>query len=101
MVSRLVQEKDVSLEEHGTSKSELHLPTTGQATNGVLLALIREADGSKGLDDLLLASLNALIRDDELENGGVGFAAIDIVLDVECANLIGRREAFNLTGGKY
>jgi hypothetical protein len=33
MVSRLIEQEDVSLEEHSTGKSELHFPTTRQATN--------------------------------------------------------------------
>ena len=68
MVSRLIEKEDVSLEKHSTGKCELHLPTTGEAANGLSLTLIRETDGSKGLDNLLLVNHDALVVKNELEN---------------------------------
>ncbi len=71
MVSRLVEQENVGLEEYRTSESELHLPTTQEAADGLLLALIHEANGSEHLDALRLVSLNALVRDDELKDGSI------------------------------
>jgi hypothetical protein len=100
MVSRLIEEQDVSLEQHCTSKGELHLPPSGQAADGLGLTLIGEADGGEGLDDLLLGCFDALVRNDELEDRGVFLAAIDIVLDVEGADFVGRGEALDLAVGE-
>jgi hypothetical protein len=60
-----------------------------------------EADGRKGLDDLLLGGEDALVSKNELEDGGVLLAAIDVVLDVERADLVGRREALDLANREY
>jgi hypothetical protein len=99
MVSRLIEKEDVSLEEHSAGKREFHLPTTGEAANGLALALIGETDGSKSLNDLLLVNHDALVVKNELENRGVLLATIDVVLDVEGANLIRRGEALDLAVG--
>ena len=96
VVSGLVEQEDVSLEEHGTGQCELHLPTTRQTANGLLLPLIGEADGSESLNDLLLGRLDALVGEDEVKDGGVGLATVDVVLDIERADLVGGREALNL-----
>jgi hypothetical protein len=45
MVSRLIKQKYVSLEEHGPSKGKLHFPTTRQAANCLFLALVTETNG--------------------------------------------------------
>jgi len=51
MIGRLVEEKDISLEQDGSSESELHLPTTGEGTDRVLLLLGVETDvGESGTD---------------------------------------------------
>ena len=34
MVSRLIKQEDISLEEHSTGESELHLPTTRELRHG-------------------------------------------------------------------
>ena len=96
MVSRLIEQEDVSLEQDSTSQCKLHLPTTRERTDGLRLALVREADGRERLDDLLAGSLDALVGADELENGGVLPGAVDVVLDVEGADLVRRREALDL-----
>jgi hypothetical protein len=61
------------------------------------LSFCGEADGSQGGDDLFLGSENSLVGDDELNDGRILLAAIDIVLDVERTNFIWGREAFDLT----
>ena len=96
MVRRLVEEENVGLEEHGASKRELHLPTTRERTNGVLLALVSETDRGEGLDDLLLGHNDALVREDEVKDRGVLLRAVNVVLDVERADLVGRRETLDL-----
>ena len=97
VVGRLIEQKDVSLEEHRTSERELHLPTTGERADGLRLPLIGEADGSKRLNDLLPAGLDTLVGADKLEDGGVLLATIDVVLNVERTDLVGGREALDLS----
>ena len=97
VVSWLVEEEDIRLEKHGAGKSELHLPTTRKGANGVLLPLVAETHGSKGLDDLLLVGENTLVRQDEGENRGILLATVDVMLDVKSADLVRRGEAFDLT----
>ena len=62
----------------------------------MLLPLIREADGGEGLDDLLLGGLDTRVGQDEVENSGVGLAAVDVVLDVEGADLVRGGETLDL-----
>lgn len=65
VVSRLVQEQDVGLEEHGAGKSKLHLPTTRKRADGLCLTLIAETDGCEGLNDFSLIGKDALVARDE------------------------------------
>jgi hypothetical protein len=99
VVSRLIKEKNVSLEEHGPCECKLHLPTTGQTADCLLLALIAETDGGKGLDDLLFISEDARIGQDELEHRRIGLATVDVVFDIEGTDLVGRWEALDLAIG--
>lgn len=96
MVSRLIEQEDIRFEEHRTGEGEFHLPTTGQAANRLSLTLIAEADRGKGGDGLLPGALNALVRDNELKDRCVFLAAVDIMLDVEGADLVRGWEALNL-----
>ena len=100
MVGRLIEQEDVGLEEHSAGKRELHLPTTRERTNSMSLTNIIETDGTKSLDDLLARSLDTLIAEDELENRDGLLGTIDIVLDVEGADLVRGREALNLARDK-
>ena len=100
MVGRLIEQEDVSAEEHGAGKRELHLPTTGERADRGPLALIGETDGRERLNDLLASRLNTLVRDDEVKDGSVGLGTVDIVLDVEGADLVRGREALNLARDK-
>ena len=61
------------------------------------LTLVVEANGSKSLDNLGLVGVDTRIRQDELENGSLGLRAVDVVLDVEGADLVGRRETLDLS----
>ena len=96
VVGRLIEKQDIGLEEHGARKGELHLPATGQGADSLLLTLIVEADGGEGLNDLLLSGLDALVGEDEGKDGGIGLGSVNVVLDVERADLVGGREALNL-----
>lgn len=99
MVSGLVEEQDIGLEEHSASKGELHLPTTGKGANGVSLALIGETDGGEGLDDLLLGDDDTLVGENELKDRGILLGTINVVLDVEGTDLVGGRETLDLAVG--
>ena len=44
MVSRFIEEKDVSPEEHGSGEGKLHLPTTRQTANCLSLTFIGESN---------------------------------------------------------
>ena len=100
MVGRLVEQEDVGLEEHRTGERELHLPATRERADGLSLALVGEADGRERLDGPLASRLDTLIGADELQNGGVP-GAVDVVLDVEGADLVGGREALDLAVDIY
>ena len=68
MVSGLIEQQDISLEEHSAGQRELHLPTTGQAANGLLLTLVAETDRRESLDTLLMSGLDTLVTEDKLED---------------------------------
>ena len=68
MVSGLVKQENISFEQHSTGKGKLHLPTTGQRADGVLLTLITETDGSQSLDDLSLISEDTFVAKDKGQN---------------------------------
>lgn len=99
MIGRLIEKKNVGLEEHSTGESQLHLPTTRKGTNGLGLAGAIKADGGKNFLDFSLIGENALVIDDELKNGDAFFTAIDVMFDVESADLVRRRETFDLSIG--
>lgn len=97
MVGRLIKQKNIGLEEDSAGKREFHLPTTRERANALALTDLVKADRGEGLDDFLLAGEDAGVREDEVEYGGVLLRAVDIVLDVEGTDLVGRREALDLT----
>jgi len=68
VVSGFIKQENVGLEEHGSSKSKFHLPTTRETADGVALTPVRESDRGKGLDDLILGDLDSLVIQDELKN---------------------------------
>ena len=63
----------------------------------MLLPLVVEPDGSEGLNDFRLVSEDTLIGKDKLEDRSIFLATIDVVLDVEGADLVGGWEALDLT----
>jgi hypothetical protein len=97
MVSGLIEQEDVSLEQHGTGKSQLHLPTTRKTSNSMSLALIVETDRGEGRNNLRLVSEDTLVTQDEVEHRGLSLGTVDVVLDVEGSDLIRGWETLNLT----
>jgi hypothetical protein len=97
VVGGLIEEEDIGLEEDGASEGELHLPSSGERSDGGLLALGGEADGLEDGAALGLGLENTLVLDDERDDGVLGLVSVDIVLDVEGADLVGRRESLNLS----
>jgi len=97
VVGGLIEEEDIGLEEDGASEGELHLPSSGEGSDGGLLALGGEADGLEDGAALGLGLEDTLVLDDERDDGVLGLVSVDIVLDVEGADLVGRRESLNLS----
>ena len=88
VVSRLVKEKNVGLEEHCSGQSQLHFPTSRQATNCILLAFVVETDRGEGVDDLCFRRKDTFVGQNELQDRSVGIATVDIMLDVEGTDLV-------------
>jgi hypothetical protein len=63
------------------------------------LTLVTETNRCKGLNDVLPGGENTLVSDNELKNGSLFFASVDVVLNIEGANLVRRWEALNLAIG--
>jgi len=97
MVGRLVQQQDIGVHQHGTSQLQLHLPTTGKGTDGLLLLLLIETDRLEHVNNgLTLEVLNVLIVEDEGDDGKIGILSLQVVLDKDGLELIGRGEALEL-----
>ena len=63
------------------------------------MTLVTETNRCKGFDDVLPGGENTLVSDNELKNGGIFFAPVNVVLNIKGANLIRRWEALDLTVG--
>lgn len=96
MVGRLVEQQDIGSEQDGSGKGELHLPSTGERADGVLLLSLIETDRLKGRSDLLGSTEKSLVSKDPVDNGDLLLGTIDIVLNVESSDLLGRWETFDL-----
>eukprot|EP00128_Syssomonas_multiformis_P003089 Colp12_sorted_trinity150504_noHs@15450 len=97
MVGGLVEEKDISLHEHGTGKLELHLPTTREGANGLLLHVIGETDGRELSDDLGTGhGGKEAVVEEEVDNGELSLGGLEVVLDEDGTELIRRGEALDL-----
>ena len=66
---------------------------------GRFLALFVKVNRCESLNDLPLTRENALISQDELKHRGVLLGSINVVLDLEGADLIGGWEALDLAVG--
>jgi len=96
MVSRFIEEENVSFEEHSTNKSRPHLHTPGEITDGLTLTGFIETSSSKGLFDLRFTGLNTIVLNDELENRSIRLTTIQVMGYREGTDLVRRRETFNL-----
>jgi len=82
VIGGLIEEENVGLHEHGTGKLELHLPSSGESSDGHVELLIIETDGLEGiLDGVVVDALEGGIGDDELEHLLVGIGSLKVVLD--------------------
>jgi len=98
MVGGLIQQQDISVHQHGTGQLQLHLPTTGKGTDSLLLLLLVESDRLEHFNDgLLLEVLDLFIVKDEGGDGEIGILSLEVVLDKDGTELIGRRETLELT----
>ena len=97
VVRRLIQQQDVSLEQHGTRKGELHLPTTRQGCDRAGLTLLIEAHLLEGSGSSLAVNVQALVRLDEVDDRNVTLGAIKVMLHVPRTHLLRRWETFDLT----
>ena len=105
VVGWLIEEKDIGLLKHGSGKSELHTPSTGEGGHGVVglgLAILGETDGGKDTADLLLVNvhgLDLLVDEDVLDAGQVRLLTLDIGLDEDGTDLGNVGEALDLVVG--
>ena len=105
VVGGLIEEKNIGLLKHGSGKSELHAPSTGEGGHGVVglgLAVLGETDGGKDAADLLLLNvhgLDLLIDEDVLDAGQVRLLTLDIGLDEDGTDLGNVGEALDLVVG--
>ena len=99
MVGRFVEEEDISTHQHGAGQSQLHLPTTRQRADLLLLATLGAAGESDLLEDsnntVLALSLELRILDSVVQNGKISVftlvvlneAGLDLVLGWEAVQL--------------
>ncbi|GFF58995.1 hypothetical protein IFM46972_11263 [Aspergillus udagawae] len=99
VVGRLVKEQNVGVLEHGTGKSQLHLPTTRQRGDGAFKLLTEETEllelgldlGLGDVDTDLTELLHGPANDGLLSVGG-----IQVVLNVDSLDLVLLGETFKL-----
>jgi hypothetical protein len=100
MVSGFIEKENVGIHQHGTSKLKLHLPTTGQGTDGHLLFLRVETDRFEGGDDAFaVLALEGLIPGNEIEDTLGGIRCLQVVLDEHGLKNIGSGESVELSVG--
>ena len=97
VISGFVEQEDVRLEQHGTGKGQLHLPTARKTSDTLSLALIVETNRGKGGDNFRLVSKDTLVAQDEVEDGSFSLGTVDVVLNVERSDNIGGWEALDLS----
>mmetsp|Transcript_42170 Transcript_42170/g.51201 ORF Transcript_42170/g.51201 Transcript_42170/m.51201 type:complete len:604 (-) Transcript_42170:85-1896(-) len=102
MVSRLVKQQNVSLAEHGTTQSKLHLPASREGGDGSLKHLISEAQVQQsGPHRVLrhLVSLQHRVIHNELNSVHLGLVTLDVVLNILGAHLLRAWETLDLAIG--
>lgn len=99
MVGGLVKQQDIGLLEHGTGKSQLHLPATRQSSDDAVNLGLSEAERDESLLDLLLGLVDADLGEllhGPLDDGLLSIGRVQIVLDVDSLDLALLREALDL-----
>jgi hypothetical protein len=99
VVGGLVEKKNIGLLEDGTGKSQLHLPTTGETTDGAIELLLEETELNKSRADLSIRSLDtdsSKLLHGPANNGLLSVVRVEIVLDVDGLDLILLGETLNL-----
>mmetsp|Transcript_2786 Transcript_2786/g.7400 ORF Transcript_2786/g.7400 Transcript_2786/m.7400 type:complete len:584 (-) Transcript_2786:148-1899(-) len=99
MVRGLVEEEDIRLHEDGASERELHLPPAGERHDGTVDHALGELERREGRLDVSrggAVALDDFVVQHELDDGHVVLVALDVVLDVHGAELLGGREPVNL-----
>lgn len=99
VVGGLVEKKNIGLLEDGTGKSQLHLPTTRETTDGAIELLLKETELDEGLANLILRSLDT--DGSELLHGPandslLSVVRVKVVLDVDGLDLRLLGETLNL-----
>jgi hypothetical protein len=97
MVSGLIQQQDIGVHQHGTGQLELHLPTTGEGTDRVLLLLGVETDVGESGTDVIRGGEETLISEYPVDNGDIGLGTVNVVLNVESSDDRWVWETFDLT----
>ena len=93
VVGGLIEEENVRLHEDGAREGELHLPATGESHDGALDHALGELEGEEGTLHILrgdTVGLDDFVVEDKLDDGHLVLVALDVVLDVHGAELIGR-----------
>lgn len=99
VVGRLIEEENVGTDQHGSGKLELHLPSSGKRTDGILLLLLREADLEEGSGNALHGRAlgdEVGVGGDEVDDGRSSVLSLEGVLDHDGLDLVGSGEALDL-----
>mmetsp|Transcript_3229 Transcript_3229/g.6472 ORF Transcript_3229/g.6472 Transcript_3229/m.6472 type:complete len:563 (+) Transcript_3229:1213-2901(+) len=103
MVCRLIQQHNISLHQHSTGQSKLHLPSSRESSHSSILHILGETNGSQSsldffLGDLLILS-QSLIIGDEINDCSLSLGGIDVVLNIHSAELFLWWESIDLSIG--
>ena len=99
MVGRLVEKENIGLLEHGTGKSQLHLPTTRERGDGSIEHILVEVELEELATEIGVGNLDTVLAelvDRPAGDGLLGIVGIEIVLDEHGANLRLLGETLNL-----
>mmetsp|Transcript_47462 Transcript_47462/g.69556 ORF Transcript_47462/g.69556 Transcript_47462/m.69556 type:complete len:208 (-) Transcript_47462:1429-2052(-) len=100
MVGRFVQQQNVSLHEHTPRERHLHFPSTRQGS--YLLGEHFVVKSNRAKPSFNHSPIRAttvcqlLIIHQKVDDEQVSVLALNVVLNIGCANLVGRREALDL-----
>jgi hypothetical protein len=97
MIGRLIEEKDIGSDQHGPSQLQLHLPTTRQRGDGVILLFLGETDREQhggNLGDGPVGKSD--IGSDKVDDRDRGVFALESVLDHQTSENVLGGETFDL-----